>query len=439
MTWPTPKSTLTLAAAALLLAGGCKPTKPDVLAARRAEAQERAQSVRKAVEQSGAGASVGAATANLTADQAAAEVARVGDVVITLADVAAFVASQPPHMQTRYAAPEPRRRLVDALIELELLVLEANKQGLATSPRVQFATKEALVRELLDARARDAGTMYTLDDAEVTAYYQAHQADFAQPERRRAAWVLVGTREGAEALATELRRVITEAPTKAPQIFGDFAAKHTLDPLTKVIKGDLGWFDAQGHPDDKRPAPAPEVVAPTFALADVNALSDPIAVGQRWAIVQLTNRHEARQAPLSEVALDIKAKLFRERATKARQDYIASLVEGAKVTVDEAVLAKLKVPTPPAPGADAGSNTAAKGAKDGAASGDTRPRVGKIPLFKRGAGDLMRPPTVRAPDRLTPEARMQADELREKIREGKEREKQRAAQGADATGSQVTP
>jgi parvulin-like peptidyl-prolyl isomerase len=391
--------------------------------------------VRKAVEQSGAGASVGAAAAGLTPEQAAAEVARVGDVVITLADVAAYVASQPPHMQTRYAAPEPRRRLVDAMIELELLVLEANKQGLATSPRVQFATKEALARELLDARGRDAGTMHTLDEAEVAAYYQARRAEFAQPERRRAAWIVVGTRAGAEALTTELRRVIAEAPTRAPQIFGDFAAKRSLDPLTKVIKGDLGWFDAYGHPDARRPAPAPEVVAPTFALAEVNALSDPIAVGQRWAVVQLTNRHQARQAPLEEVALDIKAKLYRDRATKAREAYIASLVQGATVTVDEAVLAKLQVPEPaPTPtGEDAKASAAP------AAPGAARPKVGHPPLFKRGAGALMRPPTARAPDRLTPAARMQAEELREKIREGREREKQRGAQGADATGSQGTP
>ena len=333
-----------LALAGALLMSACKPEAPDLHEERRPVASERAKVAKAALS---AGAAAPAKVSGLTDAQARALVAKVGDVEITLGDVAAYVAQLPRSARSRYVTAEQRVELLKKLVELELLAGEGEKKGFKTDPIVQHTYKRALAEEVL----RGVGTELSLADIskeDVDAFYAENKDSFVTKEERRCAVIYNNTRADAASVHAALSEAISQTPKAAKQIFGDFAKEKSSDPASAALKGDLGWFNSEGLNAKGQTRVAGLMLDRVFNLSKVHQVAPLQLESKQWVIVQLTGLKAAKEAPLEEVRLKIQDSLLKAKRVEARRAFIEGLRAEAKITIHEDVLAALPAPPPPA-------------------------------------------------------------------------------------------
>ena len=173
---------VTVAIGAAGLGGACKPHPDD---APRADA--------------------GPPSGGLSPEQAAQVLARVGDRAITLGDYAVAVEHMSTFDRIRYQAPERRRELLHEMIDVMLLADEAREKGYDKDPVVEQEVREIL-RDAYFAGAREgAPTPAEIAVGDVRAYYEAHKADFHDPERRRVSAIVLSTAAAADATLEEAK------------------------------------------------------------------------------------------------------------------------------------------------------------------------------------------------------------------------------------------
>ncbi len=396
--------------------GGCRPEKPDVVEAQRAEAASRAESARAAAKDGKAAVAKLATPRGMSPETAARVLATVGESTITVADVERFIAAQPRHQRARYTNPEQRRALLERMIDMEVLALEARKRGLDADPTVQHVLKDALARQLLETAVDTTVSLSEISDAQIKAFYDANPDRYVRPEARRAAIIAQPTRVELDTLRATIDTAIAETPAQARQIFGDFAKARSIQKESAHLKGDLGFFDAKGQNDKGQSRVSAPTAAAVFALKTVNQIGPAFeADGGRWSLVQLTHIREAASQPLEAVRLDIQTELLLQRKTAERERFIAELRARATVTIDESKLDSLKAPAP-----------------------DPAAGQFKMPQIRRpsAAGQrALRPDKRRAvPVQANPEVQKKAEEIAEEIRRKKE-EGQRALEESQSGGA----
>ena len=327
----------------VLACGACKPDRPNIVEARKAEAETLAKQTKATVGSRKAArrvASGGLDPSVLSSEQANAVVARIGERTITLGQLADKIAQEPPFVQARYATLAKRREFLERMVQFELLVAEALERKLEQTPRVRAAYKRALALALME-QAADTFPAEVSDD-QMRAFYAANKQDFSRAEQRRAALLVVGTKEHAERLRVLLRSAIADTPLKARQVFGDWVAKRSIDKATRIVKGDLGFFDAKGTPEGRRIAPPKSAVTVAFGLERIGDISEPVTMDEgRFGLIQLTDRRPEQQRSFNQARTEVRGKILKARQAKSREAFIASLRQKAKVVVNEEVLKRL--------------------------------------------------------------------------------------------------
>jgi len=183
----------------------------------------------------------------LTAEQASAVAAVVGETTITAGEVAEALDEQSPYLRARYTTPERKREFLDHLVELELLVEEATRRGYRDRPEVIEARREALITELLRVEVDETLDPSSIDDAAVRAFYESHPEDFHQPEQMRASHILFADRAAATRALRRLR-----AAQGDMALFRRLATELSADAATKAQGGDLRFFSRP--PEDEAAA-----------------------------------------------------------------------------------------------------------------------------------------------------------------------------------------
>lgn len=292
-----------------------------------------------------------ASEGDLTPEEKGRVLARVGDVTITLEDFERRLNQQSPFARARYNTLERKREFLDSLVRFELLVLEAERKGYGKDPDVVLARKQALVKRLTAEEVRNLVKMSDITDDEVEKYYQEHAAEYQKPAEVRAAHLLLRDEAKAREVLAEVRAQVERDPLKARDIFADFVRKHSEDEQTRPHGGDLQFFGKPGESADDRgplaPSVAPPVALAAFAIEEVGGLApEPVRSSKGWHLVQKTGFRRAYKRELEDVRTSIRNKLFRLRKGQAMEDYVARLRDQAKVDIDEAALADVRVEAP---------------------------------------------------------------------------------------------
>lgn len=149
-----------------------------------------------------------------------------------------------------------------------------------------------------------------IPDEDVAAYYQAHQADFVQPERRSVEVVIAADRDTALAIAT-------------PWIAGaDWAG---VQALAAERNASAAGLDAALPAD----FPAPDLAVAVFA-APVDQVTGPVQSNAGWDVFRVTKVVTVNQS-LAAAEPAIRARLGRERA--------ADLVYARTTKLEDAIAA----------------------------------------------------------------------------------------------------
>jgi len=180
-----------------------------------------------------------------------------------------------------------------------------------------------------------------ITDADVQAYYNAHQDQYQVKDQVKVRHILIAVPSGADAKADAAAKSKAEGilkQIKAGGNFAELAKQNSDDPGSKEQGGELGWLD--------RGKTVPEFDKTAFSLP-VGQTSDVIKTQFGYHILQVEDKKTAHLRPLSEVKAEIVPVLEQHRGGAAGQTFASSLAADAKKEgMDKAAAAKgLKVVT----------------------------------------------------------------------------------------------
>ena len=250
--------------------------------------------------------------------------------------------------------PMLEQQALDSLIEMELLIQEAKRTGVAVTPAeaakryeefkknfpkpedfAQFLknmdmTEEKLrkdnERELVVNTLMEKwfATLPAVTDADLEKYYKENPQQFQQKERVKASHILVKVDEKATAEEKAAARKKIEGVQAKLKSGGDFAAlaKENSDCPSKERGGDLGFF-GKGQM-------VPEFETAAFALKP-GELSGIVETKFGYHIIKGAEHQQAGVTPLSEVKDRLKSFLENQKKRELLQKKLDELKKGAKI------------------------------------------------------------------------------------------------------------
>src|SRR5262249_26501965 len=152
------------------------------------------------------------------------------------------------------------KELLDEMITVELLAMEARAKGYDKEPLAQQELR-AILRDAMLAEARKgAPTPADVPESEVRAWFEAHRAEYKDPERRRVSVVALASEAEAQAGLAAAKK------TPGSMQWGELVRSKSLDPQARAnvpidLAGDLGIVSPPGDPRGDNPRVPAEVRA----------------------------------------------------------------------------------------------------------------------------------------------------------------------------------
>ena len=191
--------------------------------------------------------------------------------------------------------------------------------------RYANAVPETRKIELFAFNASDVpGGKAPLSDADVQAYYNAHQDQYKVPEQVKTRHILITVPKGADAKTDAAAKAKAEdilKQIKAGGSFADLAKKNSDDPGSKDQGGELPMIPTSG-------------LDPAYAKAAIalnpGQTSDLVRSSFGYHIIQTEAKDQAHSKSLAEVKDTIVAALQQDKLGAAEQDYANKLAAEAK-------------------------------------------------------------------------------------------------------------
>lgn len=291
---------------------------------------------------------------SLTAEQAKQVLARVGDKTITLGDYVAALEHMDQFDRLRYQSVERRKELLDEMINVELLAQEATAKGYDKDPLAQQELR-AILRDAMLADARKGlPAPADVPEQEVRAWFDAHRADYKDPERRRVSVIVLKDEGAAKATLDAAKK------SAAAAAFGELVKAKSIDPHARDnvpidLAGDLGIVSPPGDARGENVRVPEPVRVAVFAIAELGGVHDQVvAHGGKFYVVRLTQKLPPHERTYEEAERTIRVKLAQDKLRAKEEQLIAELRKGMKVEIDEAAVASVKADLGDGGAADAG-------------------------------------------------------------------------------------
>ncbi|MFL5350962.1 MAG: peptidylprolyl isomerase [Hyalangium sp.] len=262
---------------------------------------------------------------------------------VTLEQLQGYIAQMNPAARTRVETINQQREYAQGLARFELFVAEARRRGLENEPEVREAMKRAMVQQLLIKEFDEKAPPIT--DEELSAYYEAHKAEFVQPARARYSHLLVPAPKGSpdRAAKKKLAQALLDKANKLQPL--DFDAFDTLiaqasgNPAAKPAEADTHLVT----PDELKARLGEEVAAAASKLKQPGDMSPVVESDTGFHLLKLTDVRPEKNQSLGSVSAQLRTRLAREKRDARVGKFTEELQERAHFKTDEAALQKLKV------------------------------------------------------------------------------------------------
>ncbi|MDN4054939.1 peptidylprolyl isomerase [Massilia sp. YIM B02763] len=205
-------------------------------------------------------------------------------------------------------SPQLRDAIKKDLIGREVLIQEADKQGVGARPEVKNAIDNARQSIIINAMLADYVKKNPVKDADIKAEYDKFKAQMGDKEYH-ARHILVGTEDEAKQIITKL---------KGGAKFEDLA-KQSKDPGSAANGGDLDWASPASF--------VPEFSKAMTSLQKGQITETPVKTQFGYHVIKLEDVRAAKIPPLDEVKQQIAESLQQRKLAAFRED----LMKKAKI------------------------------------------------------------------------------------------------------------
>ncbi len=287
----------------------------------------------------------------LTAEQRATVVARIGDHTITLGEIEARLAHEPAVVRSQFASTQKRKEYLTSLVQFELLAAEAARRGLASDPEVLEAAKQAMVRKFLADTAVEAVKPESFTDADLQKYYDANPGLYHKPEQVEVSHILVADAATAERIAKELRSASEGASAKLVVAWNDYVGRLSQDQATIPYLGSLGLVSrtppsGAAPADLERLARVPAQVIEAAMGREIFTIGTPVQSPQGWHVLMVTSKIPAVDKAFADVRDSIRTRIVKRERDLRRQKLVDDLRAAAKIDLNDDALRLLPVQPP---------------------------------------------------------------------------------------------
>jgi len=205
-------------------------------------------------------------------------------------------------------SPQLREAIKKDLIGREVLIQEADKQGVGTRPDVKNAIDNARQSIIINAMLADYIKKNPVKDADIKAEYDKYKAQVGEKEYH-ARHILVGTEDEAKQIIAKL---------KGGAKFEDLA-KQSKDPGSAANGGDLDWASPASF--------VPDFSKAMTSLQKGQVTETPVHTQFGWHVIKLEDVRPAKVPPLEEVKQQVSESLQQRKLAAFREE----LMKKAKI------------------------------------------------------------------------------------------------------------
>lgn len=229
----------------------------------------------------------------------------------------------PEHASVSIKTPEDRIEFVRKMINRELLLEEALRQGLEYDDTIRYKIenyhRNLLINELLK---RELAGMATVSESEVKQYYISNISQFTI-ESLEASHILVKSREDAEMILRLLEK---------GESFSELAKKFSIGPGAE-LGGNIGVIT--------RGQMVPNFEDTVFSMEKAGEISPIIETQFGFHIIRLDEPKSVHVQSYEEVSEKIREILTEQKEAELFENYVNSLKEGIEIKINEELLNEL--------------------------------------------------------------------------------------------------
>lgn len=218
-------------------------------------------------------------------------------------------------------------------VNFEILAEEAKRLGYFDAPEIQQMVKSLAVQKLVKERVDKKHEATVLSEADLRGYYDAHQAEYAQPGLARGQLLFVMRRPTDEIASSDKIEAVKKGIAEG-RPFESLVKEYSDHASAKADGGITGWI-TEGSVHARYPKEAAEAL---FRANDTHAVAGPIETPQGWYFARLVEKREGRQIPFEQAKRAISQRLYRDRRLAVYDTYVDGLRRGIEARVDGGAL-----------------------------------------------------------------------------------------------------
>jgi peptidyl-prolyl cis-trans isomerase C len=225
---------------------------------------------------------------------------------ISRGDVLKFLNDMGPQVAMQFQSPEGIKRVIEEMVNQELLYLDAIDQKMNQEPEFK-ETLQATEKNLLKGYAFSK-LVEGIDaqEEEMKEFFQENKGAFSQPETLKASHILVDDEAKAKEIIQELNGGLA---------FEEAAANYSSCP-SKEAGGALGEFG--------RGQMVPEFEEAAFNM-EIGAISEPVKTQFGYHIIKVDAKNEAAEPDFDEVKDQVQQQVLARKQEEKYQNKISGL------------------------------------------------------------------------------------------------------------------
>jgi len=252
----------------------------------------------------------------------------------------------------QFQSTEQKEALLDFLINEEIMFQQAVAQGVHQDAAVSQLYKKAVIDKFITDGLNQKLQSVKVGNSEVEAHFYNNQTAYNKPARRRAAIIMTEVTDADdENSRNEIRQRVEQALQAVNDLpsdtthFGELAKVYSDDRASMYQGGVIGWLI--NHPSRSYKWDR-SVIDALFSLENPGDVSGVIEAEDGYYIVRLVAAENVKEKSLEQLRKGIKNQLLQAKRKQMKDEFMASLIDGADISIDHNKLAAIQSFSPSA-------------------------------------------------------------------------------------------